>query len=358
MRKLGASVLIALATATLMAAPLKGPRHPLDIDIRDTPGNNGTVEVTITNTDNHAVRLPRWWLPAAYMDARLFQVSLDGVEAPYLGRIVEHAAPHPRDLIALRPGETIRTIVDLAQAYDMSAPGEYSVRFESPLHYATGADAKSSPRADAITLASTTVPLRFWVDDTRTLTSPLEAQLLAQPMAVATQAGVVYGACTSSQIDSISPSFEPARAYANDADTYMQTGIYLLRYTRWFGLVTTARANSVKAGFASVAANMDSLRLACVCPGGSSSTIAFVYPSDTTHTIYLCPAYFNLPITGNTSKADTLVHEMSHFNDTAMTYDFVYGIFGSTQLALLQPNQAVKNADNYAFFSANSPPLP
>ena len=64
------------------------------------------------------------------------------------------------------------------------------------------------------------------------------------------------------------------------------------------------------------------------------STFAYVYPGDKTHTIYLDKAFDSAPDTGKDSKAGTLAHEMSHFDDIGGTKDHVYGADNAKALAV------------------------
>jgi len=47
----------------------------------------------------------------------------------------------------------------------------------------------------------------------------------------------------------------------------------------------------------------------------------------------------------------TLIHEMSHFNVTAGTDDYVYGSAGALNLAITDPAKATNNADNHEYFA-------
>ena len=56
-------------------------------------------------------------------------------------------------------------------------------------------------------------------------------------------------------------------------------------------------------------------------------------------------------------KGGTLVHEASHFKINGGTDDLVYGQAGCKNLAIRNPDQAVKNADSHEYFAENNPPL-
>ena len=48
-------------------------------------------------------------------------------------------------------------------------------------------------------------------------------------------------------------------------------------------------------------------------------------------------------------------HEMSHFDVVAATDDIVYGQSGAKNLAISNPNDAIKNADSHEYFAENTP---
>ncbi len=80
------------------------------------------------------------------------------------------------------------------------------------------------------------------------------------------------------------------------------------------------------------------------------SRFAYVYPNDKTHKIYLDEAFDKAPATGRDSKAGTLCHEMSHFNDVGGTKDHVYGEKNAMELAKKHPDKALNNADNFEYY--------
>ncbi len=86
----------------------------------------------------------------------------------------------------------------------------------------------------------------------------------------------------------------------------------------------------------------------------SSHLAAEVDPSDKSHTIELGKAFKKLPATGENSRAGTISHEMSHFNDIAGTDDHVYGTEPSKKLAKDNPDKAMNNADSFEYYLENA----
>lgn len=78
-------------------------------------------------------------------------------------------------------------------------------------------------------------------------------------------------------------------------------------------------------------------------------TFAYVYPSDSTQTIYVCEFTFNYP--DYAEKVQTVIHELSHFNSIGSTTDNAYGEETCYQLAQSDPATARRIADNYGYFA-------
>ncbi|KAK0222392.1 hypothetical protein IW262DRAFT_1448336 [Armillaria fumosa] len=77
---------------------------------------------------------------------------------------------------------------------------------------------------------------------------------------------------------------------------------------------------------------------------------SYVYPS-TYGKVYLCGYYWECPATGSGSRADTIIHEGTHFPQILGTDDYAYGETACKSLAKSNPARAYLNADNHAFFS-------
>ncbi|GLR25020.1 M35 family metallo-endopeptidase [Limnobacter litoralis] len=91
-----------------------------------------------------------------------------------------------------------------------------------------------------------------------------------------------------------------------------------------------------------------------------SSLYAYVHPDDVKkHSIYLGDAFWRAPLQGEDSKAGTLTHEMSHFEDIGDTADYftsykqgtsIYGMEASHALAKAKPELAMKHADSFEYW--------
>ncbi len=60
-----------------------------------------------------------------------FEVTRNSARIPYRGKLVKRAAPTNADYRVLTPGEVVNAIVNISNAYDLSAPGAYRIRYAS-----------------------------------------------------------------------------------------------------------------------------------------------------------------------------------------------------------------------------------
>lgn len=136
-------------------------------------------------------------------------------------------------------------------------------------------------------------------------------------------------------------------------------------YDRWFGRWSGPRAEEVRQNLKAVSRALSGEDMIAVCPnhnqdGCERDTYANVFP-DEPYRINLCPLFFEMPTMGSFApghsdleygtREGTLVHEMSHFNAIAGTDDICYGRTDCSALARRAPASAVRNADNYQYFT-------
>jgi len=362
MHLVSGSAVLAGAIAAAVAAPPSTRINPLRVSLVAAPAGSGVflgaVEVTITNTSGHAVRVPKWQLPSDFIEAKLFQVSRDGQPVQYEGPMIKRALPDAKDFAILRPGETRRTVVDLSAAYDLSKSGQYLVTFASPLQHASLSDGRMLRQNNGLPMIAQSVPLRLWVDGSDQL-GAAKAGPIAQKGKPGSGGTVVNGVsfvgCSTTQISGAGNAVVEARNYSQNAKGYLNAGTIGPRYTTWFGAYTSARYNTAEQHFVDIDAAMDQnggqIKINCGC---NQNYYAYVYPSRP-YEIFVCRAFWSAPLTGTDSKAGTLIHEISHFNVVAGTDDIVYGQTGARQLAISDPNGALNNADNHEYFAENKP---
>lgn len=353
------------AIAAANAAADASTANPLRVGL--FPSADGTVEVHVTNTGLKAARIPTWQLPRDVLEADLFRVYRGSERVDYEGALIKRATPTAREFTVLRPGQTWRSVVDLAATYDMSAPGDYTVTLASPLQFASLSGGKRLVSKTGLPLLLTSPPLRVWHEGG---TAPYAAQIDSVGLRGFRSAGchpskpkctqasntvVTFVGCSANQVADATTAVNAARTYSENAKGYLAAGTVGARYTTWFGAYTSTRYATASNHFVSIDAAMDlnagQIKINCGC---DDDYYAYVYPNNP-YEIFVCQAFWSAPMTGTDSKAGTLIHEMSHFNIVAGTGDFAYGQTNARNLALSNPNNALRNADNHEYFAENTP---
>lgn len=171
-----------------------------------------------------------------------------------------------------------------------------------------------------------------------------------------------FSRCSPDQESTVVAALLQARVQAAVA----AVGLYLLpeaqrpgspRFNKWFGAYDKTRWETARDHFNALGRQIvnQSLDFDCgTCPLPSASRFAWV-DVDRPYGINLCGSYWAL---SDTRKAGTLVHEMSHFNVVAGTDDLASNPIPCENLARLNPDAALRNADNYELFAENEPYVP
>ncbi|MEO8347272.1 MAG: M35 family metallo-endopeptidase, partial [Acidobacteriota bacterium] len=165
--------------------------------------------------------------------------------------------------------------------------------------------------------------------------------------------------CTNERQTTLLQALATAAQMSNESRLYLQnlpsgSRPTDLRYDEWFGTYDAANYSTVSTNFVAIESAFTTRTVSFHCDCESSS-FAFVYPTRP-YEIHLCKAFWNAAMTGTDSKGGTLVHEMSHFDVVANTDDVVYGQTACRQLADIQPQNAIRNADSHEYFAEAGTP--
>jgi len=336
------SAVLAGAIAAAVAAPPASKANPLSVSL--VAKSATALDVTITNTSRHTVRVPKWQLPSDEVEAKLFNISRDGEAVQYQGAMVKRGERREAaDFAILRAGDSLRTTVDLAQSYDLSKAGQYTITYAAPLQFASLSDGTMLKQSNGLPMTLKSAPLQVWK---ASATAPASEPVIAV-------AATSYERCTTTQQTQAAAALDAARVYSENAKGYLAAGTTGARYTTWFGAYTSARYATANQHFVAIDDAADNKPVVINC-GCKKSYYAYVYPTQP-YKIYVCRSFWSAPNTGTDSRAGTLIHELSHFNAVAGTDDHVYGQSGAKSLAISNPTNALDNADNHEYFAENTP---
>jgi len=158
-----------------------------------------------------------------------------------------------------------------------------------------------------------------------------------------------YTNCNAGEKSQVDSSTNKAITQSSNAYDCMADNSCSQLCDTWFGAYTTANYNYDLNCFYNIETTLKNNGINAYCnPAGCGNNVyAYVYPSDPAQTVYLCGAFWSQPA----EQANTVVHEMSHFNVIAGTQDYTYGKASCKSLAINNPYQASRNADNVCYFS-------
>lgn len=100
----------------------------------ESSSNNTSLIFFMSNKTEADKKLLIWNTPVEQpLSADVFSVEFNGVDLDYQGRMIKRGLPLPEHFLTIEAGGTLETIVDIANYYDMSMPGSYSVSLDPAL---------------------------------------------------------------------------------------------------------------------------------------------------------------------------------------------------------------------------------
>ena len=101
--------------------------------IQQGDGEPIIVKFLLKNISEDPLYLLRWYTPLEGIAGEIFDVTRDGQKVPFIGLLAYRGDPTPESYVLLNPGEEVTAEVNIAEAYDFSEPGRYTITFRSPL---------------------------------------------------------------------------------------------------------------------------------------------------------------------------------------------------------------------------------
>ncbi|CAE6379643.1 unnamed protein product [Rhizoctonia solani] len=339
------SALLALANRSLSLKVAILSANITDVD-------NFHVAATVSNTGSETLRLlrdPR--SPLSNLATETFGVVNDkGTRAEFSGVKVRYSpqavakAGRPESFVELKPGESVTVEHDLAGVYNLTLTGigAYTVDAANLFRVVEANGTLTDIYAEIIT-AKIRVQGKLASSKNTVVTSSMSR--LSQYTS--------FSGCSATRQRQIAGAISSAQSYSTNSHNHLisnPSGSTL--YTRWFGIFSSDNYNLVLDSFSRLRTYPSGWIYDCnTCT--EPDAYAYVYPR-LYGNVYLCPYFWTAPATGPASKADTIIHEGTHFPQVIGTEDYAYGESDSLSLARSNPTNAVYNADNHAFFAANA----
>lgn len=306
-------------------------------------GESLLVDWELESNNIFSDRILSWNTPLEFeWNSNMFNIVHDktGERAIYMGKLMKRAIPEIENFEAITSEESLKGCIDLSEGYNFPYAGDYSVTLNFRVHLLSG---------KTFVVASNTLKITVVEPDVM----PSQDTIFVHSRAVG------YTDCSVSETNTVKAAIPNALSASSNTLNYMNQIVRTCTtsFETWFGNYTSSRWNTIQSDFQAIYDRFDSNGFNIDCGCKQPGTYAYVYPSDPTHTIHLCPVFWDAsddPYHYN-SQPGTLTHEMSHFSDVAGTDDIQYGVPGCYELAQTNPNQAVKNADSHEFLQESDP---
>ena len=269
----------------------------------------------------------------------------------YDGMHVKRGKPVPSEYILLRNRNTATVEIDLSSAYCINETGQYTVQLETILYYHT--ERNDTDRQQTLKTSMETFEV-FEGKNPRIMTIGEQHRVTANAARMRRQAGgqpldpqFVSGTAAQRELTKKihRASYHYAVAAPDDIDDNQP------HYITWFGTVNEDRVTKVKQTYQSIKNALEQDTFTYTFNDPRCEPGVFAFTSFGSRDIYLCNQYIiTADILGVDTKLCTILHELGHaqVNDVI---DHQYGRQNCLNLARNMPNTAVRNADNYCYFS-------
>jgi peptidyl-Lys metalloendopeptidase len=297
------------------------------------PALNGAVSFSITNEGVEPAEFLTYGTP--FDGETLFFPVLNittrgGISVPYNGPVARFVYPPPKTAtIQLPPGSTLSVLLRASEYYDLPVEDDYVVSIVLPRFNPTLTEARINEE-------------------------PTTARLVPGTGRKQGTNRAGFTNCSGTQQTQVTTAAGDGLNQSNRAYSCLNGRTCSSLNTRWFGTtVGSTNYNYDVDTFAKVNKYLNNgINAYCNPAGCGPNVYGYVYPTDSTKTVYLCGAFWNVP----NERANTIVHEESHFNDGTLrgTDDYTYGEISCLALANSSPSEASHNADNVCFMSAEA----
>jgi hypothetical protein len=92
------------------------------------------IRFTLENMTDGDLWVLTWYTPLEGLKGRIFDVTCDGAEIRYEGRMVKRGDPGGKDYVHIPPRGSVSAVVDLSETYSLPACRDCRVRFRGRIH--------------------------------------------------------------------------------------------------------------------------------------------------------------------------------------------------------------------------------
>jgi Lysine-specific metallo-endopeptidase len=323
-------------------------------------GERAPLEFMLANESARHLLFLRWHTPLEGMASNMFLVrDAEGYEVSYRGILAKRGRPRRSEYVAFGPGDSVSTVVDLSDGYDLNGGGTYTVEFRDPRTsqlLTEGAPlARSAGDLDTVRIPSNIATLEVAASsDASRSRGDDDGSAPPAPRAVPAPKTISFDNCDASSEAIVTEMDGTATVNARLAHGYLanmapEDQPLDAIYQTWFGAHTASRFSTVVSNLDEIVTTFEDSDIAYDCDGPACqpSWIAYVFSGGELK-VFLCSGFWSAGTTGFDTQWGTLIHEVSH--EVASTNDNAYGQTACQNLAVSDPDAAVDNADSYQLF--------
>lgn len=318
--------------------------------------NKGPTDVWLLQRGTPLEGLVSNFLRVKYITG--YQLSYQGV---MIHRLTEDVTSND-EFVGLFSKQTISVTVDISTVYNFTLPGQYSIRYSSPIVYKESLYGKVKEISITNCIATIQIKDNAIIRGQHQLVINLVRSFLrhiplCRPMHY-------KGVCRPTFIAMPSKEFSSQTMQIHKTVyTYIDPAIETIskdsqHFIRWFGLTSNRKnVQRVKGIFQDIKATLTSRTFAYAYDGmmcKKKRVLAYTWKG--VRAIILCPLQYREPsILHPYSQLATALHEMTH--SIGFTSDISYKISTCLKMAIAQPYLAVNNAASYGFYFSTILPV-
>uniref|UniRef100_A0A1X7TZE1 Lysine-specific metallo-endopeptidase domain-containing protein n=1 Tax=Amphimedon queenslandica TaxID=400682 RepID=A0A1X7TZE1_AMPQE len=299
-----------------------------------------------TNNANEDLYLLKRNTPLEGLRSQFVSVSLDGRPLKYEGMYVRRLPPTKKNFVLLEAGESISATVQITDIFSIDTDGLYTVQYSRPLQYLS-VNEMSAMSIDQLRESIVRESVQLYLEDTSVLLKPKVEKVKIDYTVHLQDCSSASFSGGDKQKNETLEAHKKLCSGSGKAQGEVGNGIAIS--TTWFGVYSADRTNTARKTYEDIKNGLGNTSVTYYNDGPDCEAGDYAYVwSNIKDTVYLCDLYYNsqtLCSKSAESKEGTLLHEWSHsFAGT----DY-YGRDLCKQLARDDPDNAVKNADNYAY---------
>ncbi|XP_067037796.1 extracellular protease-like [Acropora muricata] len=341
---------------TILAASIECPptyTFKATIECRFHLKNNGKQDYSVL----------KWSTPLENPITDCLTVTRNGKKLEFDGIYRKRSVPGLDQFLTVKAGETLSSMFQVSDAFDMTKAGEYSVAVDTYLEYVVGsATSKPDIKRKVRHLSSPAVSFQIVGRSSSKRTLGQKARFL-ESRKQSKQSGIFNGSFDSGVsrkstlplppvINGGTPILQSDTKTAHD-EAYNRMTTFVAAPQAKNGLAKTwfggSQVNNAITKFQSMVDVLKTETITYTFDGPHCDDHTFAYTYKQKREIFLCKLYKDAKtLLGSNNKMGILTHELSHA--ITSTDDIVYGKFVCKVLATFASKKAIRNADNFEYF--------